>query len=95
MIVSFRDARLAAIADGTVPKRFPPDLMRRTRNMLTVLDAATSLDDLRLPPGNRLETLAGDRIGQHSVRVNRQWRICFRWTDAGPADVEFVDYHRG
>ena len=58
-----------------------------------MLDAAETLADLTVPPGNRLEKLAGDRAGQYSVRVNRQWRICFRWTDAGPADVEITDYH--
>ena len=61
--------------------------------MMTLLDAATSLEDLRSPPGNRLEKLSGDRVGQHSVRINDQWRVCFRWTDAGPEDVEIVDYH--
>jgi proteic killer suppression protein len=58
-----------------------------------MLDAAEILADLRVPPGNRLEKLAGDRAGQYSIRVNQQWRICFRWTDAGPEDVEITDYH--
>ena len=58
-----------------------------------MLDAAEVLADLRVPPGNRLEKLAGDRAGQYSIRVNQQWRICFRWTDAGPEDVEIADYH--
>jgi toxin HigB-1 len=58
-----------------------------------MLDAAEILADLRVPPGNRLEKLAGDRAGQYSIRVNEQWRICFRWTDAGPEDVEITDYH--
>lgn len=60
---------------------------------LAMLDAAADLDDLRSPPGNRLEALRGDRKGQHSIRINDQWRICFRWTDAGPESVEIVDYH--
>lgn len=60
---------------------------------LTILDAAVSLDDLRSPSGNRLEALKGDRRGQHSIRINDQWRICFTWTDTGPEDVEIVDYH--
>jgi proteic killer suppression protein len=60
---------------------------------LLILDAADVLDDLKVPPGNRLEKLRGDRPGQHSVRVNQQWRICFRWTSAGPEAVEIVDYH--
>jgi len=58
-----------------------------------MLDAAETLADLRVPPGNRLEKLAGDRAGQHSIRVNQRWRICFRWTDAGPEDAEITDYH--
>ena len=58
-----------------------------------MLDAAEVLADLTVPPGNRLEKLTGDRAGQHSIRVNQQWRICFRWTDAGPEDVEITDYH--
>jgi proteic killer suppression protein len=60
---------------------------------LAMLDAAETLADLHVPPGNRLEKLAGDRVGQYSIRVNRQWRICFRWSEAGPEDVEIVDYH--
>ncbi|MBX3093007.1 MAG: type II toxin-antitoxin system RelE/ParE family toxin [Cryobacterium sp.] len=60
---------------------------------LRQLGAAESLDDLRVPPGNRLEALKGDRAGQHSIRINDQWRICFVWTDAGPEEVEIVDYH--
>ena len=58
-----------------------------------MLDAAEVVEDLRVPPGNRLEALRGDRAGQHSIRINQQWRICFAWTDAGPIDVEIVDYH--
>lgn len=60
---------------------------------LLLLDAAHALDELRVPPGNRLEALRGDRAGQHSIRINDQWRICFVWTPAGPSDVEIVDYH--
>ena len=60
---------------------------------LAMLNQAGRLDDLRVPPGNRLEALTGDRAGQHSIRVNDQFRVCFRWTDAGPEDVEIVDYH--
>ena len=58
-----------------------------------MLDAAVRLENLAVPPGNRLEALAGNRKGQHSIRINDQWRLCFRWTDAGPEDVEIVDYH--
>lgn len=60
---------------------------------LVILDAAVALDELRVPPGNRLEALKGNRVGQHSIRVNDQWRICFTWTDSGPEDVQIVDYH--
>lgn len=78
---------------GSFGKGFPSDLVKRTKAMLTSLDAAVVLEDLRFPPGNHLEALKGDRAGQHSVRINRQWRICFRWTPNGPEDVEIVDYH--
>jgi len=76
---------------GSFGKGFPSDLVKRTRAMLTALDAAVELEDLRFPPGNHLEALKGYRSGQHSVRINRQWRICFRWTPNGPEDVEIVD----
>ena len=70
-----------------------PRIERVALRKLVMLDAAESLNDLRVLPGNRLEALRGDRVGQHSIRINQQWRICFTWTDAGPADVEIVDYH--
>ena len=78
---------------GSFGKGFPSDLVKRTKAMLTALDAAVVLEDLRFPSGNHLEALKGDRAGQQSVRINRQWRICFRWTPNGPEDVEIVDYH--
>jgi len=78
---------------GSFGKGFPFDLVKRTTAMLTALDAAVVLEDLRFPPGNHLEALKGDRAGQHSVRINRKWRICFRWTSNGPEDVEIIDYH--
>jgi len=78
---------------GSFGKGFPSDLVKRTKAMLTALDAVVVLEDLRFPPGNHLEALKGDRAGQHSVRINRQWRICFHWTPNGPEDVEIVDYH--
>ena len=71
----------------------PPALLRVGLRKLVQLDAATTLDDLRVPPGNRLEKLSGDRAGQHSSRINDQWRICFRWRDGDAFDVEIVDYH--
>ena len=78
---------------GEYGKGFPGDLVKRTRAMLTALDAAVDLEDLRFPPGNHLKELKDDRAGQHSVRINDQWRICFVWTPNGPADVEIIDYH--
>jgi toxin HigB-1 len=70
-----------------------PRIHRTAHRKLLQLNSAGSINDLRIPPGNRLEKLSGDRDGQHSIRINDQWRICFRWTDAGPANVEIVDYH--
>jgi len=81
------------LAENRTPKGYPEDLITRSRAMLTALNAAAELEDLRFPPGNQLEKLRGDRAGQHSVRINRQWRICFVWTDGGPENVEIVDYH--
>jgi toxin HigB-1 len=93
VIKTFRDRRTAAIAAGDVPRDVPRDVVRRALNKLFMLDTATRLEDLRVPPGNRLEALRGDRSCQHSIRVNDQWRICFRWQDGDAFDVEFVDYH--
>lgn len=70
-----------------------PRIIRVALRKLRQVGSAETLDDLRLPPGNRLELLKGDRAGQHSIRINDQWRICFTWTDAGPEEVEIVDYH--
>ncbi len=74
-------------------RRLPPGIQRVARRKLLLLHQARRVDDLRSPPGNRLETLKGDRNGQHSVRINDQWRLCFRWQDADAYDVEIVDYH--
>ena len=74
-------------------RELPPQIQRVARRKLRMIDNAQTLTDLRTPPGNRLEALRGDRVGQHSVRVNDQWRVCFRWDDAGAHDVEIVDYH--
>jgi proteic killer suppression protein len=93
MIRSFRDRKAAAIASGKAPKGFPAELVRAARQKLKYLDAAHALRDLASPPGNRLEALKGDRAGQHSIRINDQWRICFRWVEGGTEDVEIVDYH--
>jgi proteic killer suppression protein len=93
MIRSWRSKEAEAVFGGEVPKGFPADLAKATRRRLLQLEAAVQLDDLRTPPGNRLEKLSGEREGQHSIRVNDQFRICFVWSDDGPEDVEFVDYH--
>ena len=93
MIVSTRGKRAADAVRDRYGKGFPSDLVKPTRAMLSAMDAAVALEDLRFPPGNHLEALKGDRAGQHSVRINDQWRICFAWTEQGPADVEIVDYH--
>jgi toxin HigB-1 len=93
VIRSYKDKLSQSIADGSVRKGFPADLVRRAQLVLAVLNAAADINDLRSPPGNRLEKLAGDREGQYSVRINKQWRICFVWTDSGPGDVEVTDYH--
>jgi proteic killer suppression protein len=93
MIVSTKGTRAANAVNDRFGKGFPADLVRRTRAMLSALDAAVVLEDLRFPPGNHLEELKGSRAGQHSIRINDQWRICFLWTDHGPAEVEIVDYH--
>ena len=74
-------------------KGVDPRIERAALRKLVMLDAAEVLDDLRAPPGNRLEALRGDRAGQHNIRINQQWRVCFLWTAAGPEDVEIVDYH--
>lgn len=74
-------------------KQLDPATQRVAWRKLAILDAAETLDDLRVPPGSRLEKLKGDRAGQHSIRINRQWRICFVWTPVGPTEVEVTDYH--
>ena len=93
MIRSFRNKVTKAVFDGEAPKGFPADLVKVARRKLRYLHAACDLIDLRSPPGNRLETLAGDRKGQHSIRINDQFRVCFVWTADGPTEVEIVDYH--
>lgn len=93
MIRSFSDADTEAIFEGGRPRRFPADLLRRAQRKLVQLHTVTRLEDLAVPPGNRLEALSGDRKGSHSIRINDQWRITFRW-DAGHADdVRIEDYH--
>lgn len=93
MIRSYRDKTTKAVADGKSPKGFPPDLVKAARRKLVMLDNAVELDDLKSPPGNKLHPLEKDRAGQHAIWINDQFRLCFRWTDAGPEDVEITDYH--
>ncbi|MFH1873558.1 MAG: type II toxin-antitoxin system RelE/ParE family toxin [Pseudomonadota bacterium] len=93
MIRSFKDKDTEAIFNGRFVRRIPKQVAPLAARKLNQVHAAGSLDDLRIPPRNRLEALKGDRKGQHSIRINDQWRICFRWTNAGPDAVEIVDYH--
>lgn len=95
VIKSFRDTRTESLHSGRIPKGVPADVARRAVTKLFLLDTVTRIKDLRVPPGNRLEALSGDRKGQWSIRVNDQWRLCFIWRDGNAHDVEFVDYHRG
>jgi len=95
VIKSFADKRTAALFAGHVVKGVPRQLQRRAKGKLQALDAAKQLDDLRVPPGNRLEALKGDRAGQYSVRINDRWRVCFVWRAGEARDVEVVDYHKG
>jgi proteic killer suppression protein len=92
LIRSFKCADTGLLANGQHSPRFA-NISAVARRKLRQLQVATTLDDLRVPPGNRLERLKGDRYGQYSIRINDQWRLCFRWTDAGAEDVEIVDYH--
>ena len=93
MIRNFADREAEKIWDGTPSRRLPGDIQPVARRKLRMLNNALNLDDLRIPPANRLEALRGDRKGQHSIRINDQWRICFRWKDGDAYDVEIVDYH--
>ena len=92
MIRSFADRDTERLFRDQVVRRFQA-IERPARRKLRLLDAAIVRDDLAIPPGNRLEALVGDRVGQHSIRINRQWRICFRWSSGDAFDVEIVDYH--
>jgi proteic killer suppression protein len=94
MIRNFKGKFAEPILQGRmIPKGFPAHLAKVARRKLIMLDAAAFLKALNSPPGNRLEALMGDLAGKHSIRINDQWRIVFRWTDAGPEDVEIIDYH--
>ncbi len=93
MIRDFSDKEAANIWKGTPARRLPAGIQTVARRKLRMLNSAVTLDDLRIPPGNRLEALKGSRHGQHSIRINEQWRICFHWKDGDAYGVEIVDYH--
>jgi len=93
VIRSFRDKDTERAFNRLPARRLPSDLTRAARRKLLILNAAEKLLDLRIPPGNRLEKLSGDRRGQYSIRINERWRICFRWRGGDAYDVEIVDYH--
>ena len=93
MIKSFKCKETEKIYNRLFSQRLPHDMQKIAINKLWILDAATSLEDLQVPPSNRLESLKGNRKGQHSIRINQQWRICFKWHDGNSYNVEIVDYH--
>ncbi|WP_406646848.1 type II toxin-antitoxin system RelE/ParE family toxin [Aliisedimentitalea scapharcae] len=93
MIQSTTGKLIEQVINGKPGKGFPASIFKVAVRKVSMLSAATSLEDLRSPPANRLEKLAGDRADQYSIRINDQWRICFKWTDNGPEDVEIIDYH--
>ena len=93
MIRNFADKEAVKIWDGTPSRRLPADLQTIARRKLRMLNNAENLNDLRVPPANRLEALKGDRRGRYSIRINDQWRICFRWADGDAHDVQIVDCH--
>ena len=93
MIVSFKSKETEKLFRGRFSRKLPQNIQRTAARKLEQLHAATILDTLRVPPGNRLEALSGDRAGQHSIRINDQWRICFVWREGNASDVEIVDYH--
>ena len=93
MIKGFASRETERVWRGERSRRFPPDIQKVARRKLRYLDAAGRLNDLRVPPANRLEALTGNRVRQHSIRINRQWRVCFRWEDDHAHDVEIVAYH--
>ena len=93
MVRSFRDSLTRRVFERQRVSRLAADVQRQAHRKLLLLDAANTLEDLRSPPGNRLERLRGDRAGQHSIRINGQWRVCFLWRSDGPYEVEICDYH--
>ena len=95
MIESFRCRETERIFQREYSRRLPTDIQKAAFRKLRMLNRSSSVEDLRVPPGNRLEALSGNRKGQHSIRINDQWRICFVWRNGGAHDVEIVDYHKG
>ena len=93
VIKSYRDGDTLAVAQRRRVRKLPEDIQRRAQKKLMILNNATDMNDLRVPPGNRLEALSGDRGGQHSIRINDQWRICFVWSGGDAYQVQIVDYH--
>ena len=93
MAKAFRGDELALVLDGKCPKGFPSDILKAARRKLAMVKAATELNDLKSPPGNRLHPLTGDRDGQWAIWINGQFRVCFIWTDKGAANIEITDYH--
>ena len=93
MIESFADKATAAVFNGLFVRRLPQEIQAIARRKLKLVDAVSRIEELRIPPGNRLEQLSGNRAGQWSIRINDQWRICFNWQDGKAMDVEIVDYH--
>jgi proteic killer suppression protein len=93
MIQGFACKETAKVFAGERSRKLAGDMQETARRKLKMMDAAACLEDLRMPPGNRLEALRGDRAGQYSIRINQQWRVCFVWTRKGPTDVEIADYH--
>jgi proteic killer suppression protein len=93
VIRSFADKETEGIWNGQRSRKLPPDIQDRALTKLRMLNRARTLDDLRSPPSNRLHELSGDRAGQHSISINKQWRICFVWNDGAATNVEIVDYH--
>lgn len=93
MIKTFTDKETEKLFQRESSRKLPPEIQRKARLKLEILDAVEGLEDLLVPPGNRLEKLSGDREGQHSIRIDQQWRICFRWKNGDCYDVEIADYH--
>jgi proteic killer suppression protein len=93
MIRSFKDSNTREVFNGNCPKGFPADIVRVARRKLRMVDAATKLSDLKIPPNNKLHPLQADREGQHAIWINDKYRVCFVWSDDGATDVEITDYH--